>query len=176
MRFKFKGGDRTVQFDVLTDKRRGKKEGKKGGWKIVYGYSMFVHFWCFVSIPFRSIYCRSVWWERWRASFHSAHHSRDQQDIRPFLLNWQKVENLQDISSLYKGQRSLLAWEVPMNTLCRHGNTIINHSHGIPSLLGSHHHGNHHHGSHHYGSSLFSLIIEPRVHKNGRLEYECVTM
>ena len=29
MRFKFKGGDRTVQFDVLTDKGRGKKEGKK---------------------------------------------------------------------------------------------------------------------------------------------------
>ena len=111
------------------------KGREKGGWKIVCqlnGYFMFIHFWCFVSIPF-CFHCRSVWWERWRASFHSAHHSRDQQDICPFLLNWQEVENLQDISSLYKGQRSLLAWGegVVINTLYGHGNTIKSVSQAI---------------------------------------------
>ena len=79
-----------------------------------------------------------------------------------FTLQRAKVTSCLGGGGSYK--HTIWAWK--HNQEC-----ITSHSHGIPSLLGSHHHdndhhgndhhGNHHHGSHLYGSSLFSLVIEP---------------
>ena len=85
--------------------------------------------------PFSIPYCRSIWWEGWRTSFHSADHSGDQQDFRPFLLNWQEVvENLWDSSSFLNYLQKAMFTSclgVAVNTVCRHGNTIK----GIPYTL-----------------------------------------